>query len=286
VRFTLPLSITFAASILCTESSLSQNLIAPSASGDALAYSNIASVGADLFGLNPVSNRGDSLHQTTGGISYAPFRGGLTDATILSAGFCYYSSEATSSIGLSFSRLGFQDIFSDETAVLSLVKEFSLAEGRKAYAGIRGRYERVAFTNNYDPLDFWLFDLGFQLAVTNEFYLAGTAQDLLGANYTIVNSSTEELPRIFSIGISYVPRDLGLSIYTSLEKQTEIPMFARFGVEYALTKQIALRAGTTSLFTDYRLGIGLIYDPIVFDAALLAHSETGISASFALSIGW
>jgi hypothetical protein len=286
VRFTLPLLITIAVSISFTESSLSQNLEAPSASGEALAFSNIASRSTDLFGINPTTNHGDSLHEVRAGAAFAPFRGGLTDASTLSAGFCYYSSEISSSLGLSFSRLGFQDLYSDQAAALSYTKEFPLAEGRKAYAGIRGRYERIAFTKDYEPIDLWLLDLGFQFAVTNEFYLGGSAQNLLGASFTAVNSSAEEIARVFSFGFSYYSHETDLVIHTAIEKQPDFPLIARFGAEYQPTKQIAIRAGTTSEFVSWHFGLGLDYEPVVFDAAILVHSATGISLSFGLSIRW
>ena len=130
----------------------------------------------------------------------------------------YYSSLISSTVGVGVTGLSYTDLYSDLSVYASFAKSFTLANSRKASAGIRLRYETLGTTPNYPKLHFLLADIGFTLDLTPEFTLGGAALNLLGAKYEVVNGETEKLDRQFLIGVAYHPLQIPIKLLTSLEE--------------------------------------------------------------------
>lgn len=258
----------------------------PSSVGSAsLAYSDIVSRSGNVFAVNPSSVHGDSLADAVGSVSFAPFKGGLDNAAEYAAGLSYTIPDIATSVGVSFVRLGYEELFSNETASLTLSHHFSTQKLRRASLGARAKYETIGFTSEYEMVHRIIVDFGGEMLFTDEFAVGFMTLNLLGASTTTLIEE-EKVPRTYSLGVEYSPYSVGLSIYTTLEKQTERDLLARFGLRYSPFSFIALRAGVTSSFESYHFGFGVYTSGITIDGAFIMYKETGESLSVGLSYAW
>jgi len=258
----------------------------PSSVGSAsLAYSDIVSRGGNVFAINPSSVHSDSLTDALTAVTFSPFKGGLDNASEYAAGLAYTISHISTSIGVSFVRLGYEELFSDETASLTILHHFSPEKLRRASLGARARYETIGFTPEYEKIHRFIADFGGEMLFSDEFAVGFMTLNLLGAS-TSTMVEEEKVPRTYSLGVEYSPRSVGLSLYTTLEKQTERELLARFGVGYSPFSFITLRVGVTSLFESYHFGFGVRTSGITIDGAFVMYRETGESLSVGVSYAW
>lgn len=258
----------------------------PSSAGStSLAYSDIISRKGNVFAINPSSVHSDSLKNGVGAVSFAPFKGGLDNATEYAAGLSYTITDIATSIGVSFVRFGYEELFSNETASLTVSHHFSPEKLRRASLGARGRYETVGFTSEYEKIHRIIVDFGGEMLFTDEFAVGFMTLNLLGASTNTVIEE-EKVPRAYSLGVEYSPRKTGLSLHTTLEKRTDRDLLARFGVSYSPFPFLALRTGATSSFESYHFGFGVNVSGIMLEGAFVMYEETGESLSVGMSYAW
>ncbi len=258
----------------------------PSSVGSvSLAYSDIISRKGNVFAVNPSSVHGDSLTDGLASVSFAPFKGGLDNAAEYAAGLAYTLSDISTTVSISFVRLGYEELFSNETVSLNVSHHFSPEKLRRASLGARARYETIGFTAEYEKIHRFIVDFGGEMLFTDEFAVGFMTLNLLGASTSTVIEE-EKVPRTYSLGVEYSPRNIGLSLFTTLEKQTERDLLARFGVGYSPFSIITLRGGVTSSFESYHFGFGVYTSGIRIDGAFAMYQETGESLSIGLSYVW
>ncbi len=258
----------------------------PSSAGSvSLAYSDIISRSGNVFAINPSSVHSDSLTDALTSVSFSPFKGGLDHATEYAAGIAYTITDISTSIGVSFVRMGYEELFSNETASLTVSHHFSPEKLRRASLGARGRYETIGFASEYEKIHLIIVDFGGEMLFTDEFAVGFMTLNLLGAS-TSTYVEEEKLPRTYSLGVEYSPRETGLSLHTTLEKRSDRNLLARFGAGYTPFSFITLRAGVTSSFESYHFGFGVHTNGITVDAAFVMYQETGESLSVGLSYAW
>ncbi|MFI5262961.1 MAG: hypothetical protein ACHQM6_00440 [Candidatus Kapaibacterium sp.] len=271
---------------LLSARSRSQSLLPESPLSASLSNSIIALGDENSFSLNPSQSRADSLHPFRGALTYSPFVGGLKDASQSSAEGIYYSSYISSSIGIGVTGLSYSDLYSDLSVYASLARSFALANNRKASVGIRLRYETLSTTPNYPKLHFLFADIGLALDLTPEFTLGGTALNLLGAKYEIVNGETENLDRRFLLGIAYHPLTIPIKLLTSLEEDAALPLTIAFGAEYDPVPFLAVRLGTSTDTGNITTGIGIAYSNFSFDVGSRFDKALGSVFTFGASGAW
>ncbi|HEY6172032.1 MAG TPA: hypothetical protein VIX80_07235 [Candidatus Kapabacteria bacterium] len=271
-------------SVICVHS-FAQELKPPSVGSAALAYSDIVSRSGNVFAINPSSIHTDSITDALASVSFSPFKGGLGNAVEYGAGLSYTHSGISTSVGVSFVKLGYDELFSDQRASLSLSHHFSPEKLRRASLGARARFETIGFTSEYEKIHRFLIDFGGEMLFTDELAVGFMTLNLLGASTNTVIEE-EKVPRTYSLGIEYSPRTTGLALYTTLEKQTERDLLARFGVGYSPFSFITLRTGITSAFESYHFGFGVHTNGIIVEGAFVMYSQTGESLSVGLSYAW
>jgi hypothetical protein len=181
--------------------------------------------------------------------------------------------------------MGYEELFGNETASLTVSHHFSPEKLRRASLGARARYETIGFTSEYEKIHRIIVDFGGEMLFTDEFAVGFMTLNLLGTS-TITLIEEEKVPRTYSLGVEYSPRSTGLSLFTTLEKQTERDLLARFGVGYSPFNFITLRAGVTSSFESFHFGFGVHTNGIIIDGAFVMYEETGESLSVGLSYAW
>jgi hypothetical protein len=265
--------------------SFAQGLMPSSAGSAALAYSDIVSRSGNVFAVNPSSLHTDSLADALASVSFTPFKGGLDNAAEYAAGIAYTLPNIATSVGLSFVRLGYEDLFSNETASLIVSHHFSPEKLRRASLGVRARYETIGFTSEYEKIHRLIVDFGGEMIFTDELAVGFMTLNLLGTSTSTVIEE-ESVPRTYSLGLEYSPHTIGLAIYTTLEKQTDRGLLTRFGVGYSPFSFMRVRAGVTSSFESYHFGFGVHTNGLIVEGAFVLYRHTGESLSVGLSYAW
>ncbi len=273
-------------SLLASTPGFSQSLLPESSVSSSLSNSIVGLPSEISFALNPSQSHADSLHPLHASVNYTPFVGGLKDASQSSAEGIYYSSFVNSSLAIGATNLSFSNLYSDLALYTTLSKSFELANNRKASAGIRVRYESLGTTPDYPKLHFLFADIGFTLDLTSEFSLGGSAINLLGTKYQIVNGDIEKLDRRFLFGIAYLPEALPIKLLTSLEEDAKQPLVFGFGAEYDPIAFLALRLGITTDTGNITTGVGIKYSNFSFDAGTRFDKALGSVFSFSAGGVW
>lgn len=227
----------------------------------------------------------DSLTGGLASVSCTPFKGGLDKATEYAAGIAYTLSDITTSVGISFVKLGYEELFSNESSSLTISHHFSPEKLRRASLGARARYETIGFTSEYEKIHRFIVDFGGEMLFTDELAVGFMTLNLLGTSTNILIEE-ENIHRTYSLGIEYSPHTIGLAFYTTLEKQTKRDLLARFGVGYSPFSFITLRTGIPSSFESYHFGFGVHTNDITVDGAFVIYRHTGESLSVGLSYVW
>jgi len=101
----------------------------------------------------------------------------------------------------------------------------------------------------------------------------------------VLGSSKEKLPQIFSTGFVYRPIEK-FSICADYQKELRYDASPRFGFEYWMIEEVAVRGGVSnepSLFTG---GFGVRYLLFQVDYAFSSHQELGGTHQVSISIRW
>ncbi len=236
--------------------------------------------------INPSQNSADSTHPFLISLAVSPNEQGLAEAYTAAAEGIYYSNNLGLSFSLGFAQLKFSDSYADAEAYMGINKTFQLSENRSASIGTRFRYELFTFSSAYQPLKFYLLDLGLTFDLNTEFSIGATAINLLGSGYTITNEKREQRPQIFMLGASFHPNDVPINIYTALEEQEPNGLTIHLGASYSPVTYLTLRAGTSTDTGDFTAGIGLRYDVIGIDVSTRFGSIFGNTFTFGLNARW
>ena len=281
-KFIFHISYFILSATACTSLVQAQNLLPSSARNESLGGADAAFGRSNFLSENPATGGNDSLSPLHLQTSYAPEYAHIQTANKLSAGIGYLSQPLSTLLSLSFSRLSYEDIFSDQVMLLGASHHFDLDSGRSASLGVRLRYESVSFTASYPTVHFFIADFGVQFSLTKEFSLGTYALNILGSKFTTVSGDKEEIERTFGIGVAYTPEETGLSLFTKLDKGSKSDLSAYFGAEYFPVGSLALRIGTTSEFTSVSGGIGLKYDILSFDFGARYSGDLGTNLIFSI----
>jgi hypothetical protein len=256
-----------------------------SAGSLSLAGADIISRQGNILSRNPASSHADSSNSGLAAIAFTPFKGGLENANEYAAGACYTIDGIASSIGVSFGRLGYKELYSNSVSSLTFSHHFSPEKMRRASLALRMRYEETGFTSEYEKLQRVFGDFGGEMIFTDEFSVGFTVLNLIGST-TITEVETEAAPKVYSLGVEYSPNAIDISAYTTIEKKEGRDLIGRFGLEYSPFSLVKLRAGTTSLFESYHFGFGVVTSGLLIEGASILYSETGVSASVGVSYAW
>lgn len=95
----------------------------------------------------------------------------------------------------------------------------------------------------------------------------------------------EKLPQTFTTGISYQPVP-SLAFVLDYEKEIGFSGTPKFGSEYRVIDEVALRAGFVDEPTLYTLGIGVRYSFFEVDYGVTIHRELGLTHQASVTLRW
>jgi len=85
-----------------------------------------------------------------------------------------------------------------------------------------------------------------------------------------------QIPTLFNVGVSY-KFDNSSSINTALQKEIDMPVSIRFGIEYQVIEFLLLRFGFMNEPSTFSGGIGIRYNFIQIDYSVFTHLDLGLT---------
>jgi hypothetical protein len=199
------------------------------------------------------------------GLYYSPAPFGLKE---LANGFITYH-EPLSLFNLSLGAMtyGF-DLYKENRISLCFAKKIS----GNLFAGAMTNLHSLSIKNYGSDLSF-SFDLGLLTYLTEDIRFGFCYKNITRATF---GDYEDQIPTIFSAGISYSPLE-NSNINVAAEKDLELPISMRLGIEYLLLKYVALRTGFSTEPEKFTFGIGIIYSFLEVDYAIFNHQDLGLT---------
>ncbi len=190
------------------------------------------------------------------------------------SGFLCVASAPFGTVAVSGMRFGF-DLYRELGFRLAFGTE--LAPGFRAGAALE--YYRLAIQGYGNAATFGA-DVGFLWIPSREFQIGFSGTNI---NAPAIGRSRERLPQTISVGGAYAPTP-GLLVLCDVVKDIRFPAEVRFGIEYSLSVQVALRAGAGRDPSTFGGGVGVNLNPFLIDYAVVRHEALGFTHRFGLMI--
>lgn len=237
------------------------------------AYTSLSAYGskqADAFSVT--SNQAALAHRThfSAGI-YSERRFLLQELSIYQ--LAAVIPTASGNFGISGTYLGF--IEQNETKV-------GLAYGRKLYnwlnAGVQFNYHTL-HTAGYGSASAISVEAAALIAISEQLHIGLQINNPSKAK--IGKEDAEQLPLIYTIGLSYEPSE-NLLLSTAIEKVENWPLNIKAGLQYKLNDRVAGRAGVETATASFYLGAGIWLHNVRLDAVATIHSQLGFTPGLML----
>lgn len=158
---------------------------------------------------------------------------------------------------------------------------YARALGKHLWAGIQLDYFRLRLAHTYGKGDTYTFETGILVEPFKDLFLGFHLFNPIQASINTLDSQ-EELPVRARLGLAWIlSKQLILSLDT--EKDMEHNLNTKIGMEYQVANNIYMRAGVASIPKTISMGLGLIFKHIKTDIAFSHHSVLGYSPSISLN---
>lgn len=152
--------------------------------------------------------------------------------------------------------------------------------GENFSAGLRFDYYQVSFGSEYGRGSAVTFEAGIQWQLNERTGLALSVFNPVKAQYKC--SPPEEIPSLYRIGISYKPL-AELQLMFEAERSSYNKNIFHYGIEYAFSDQIYLRAGYSTNPSGISFGCGYSFSSFTIDIAAKWHQTLGFSPQSSLT---
>jgi len=125
-------------------------------------------------------------------------------------------------------------------------------------------------------------DIGFQGVLNNKYYIAYYLENINSP--TAGSNLGSDLPKSFSIGISYMPYEDLLTSFELNQLFSHSESEIRFGIEYNLNESFIIRNGIQLNPNRYSTGFAYIASPIELSYGLITHHVLPITHQLSISI--
>lgn len=150
--------------------------------------------------------------------------------------------------------------------------------GEKMALGVQFNYYAVAVPG-YGSAGAVTFDGGALFRISEGFSLGIQAHNPTAAK--LGKNDEERLASTYSAGLGY---DLSQNFYlgTEVEKEENLPLQLKTGVQYRFDKRLLARAGITTGTRLYYFGIGVFISSFRIDATASVHPQLGLTPGILL----
>ncbi|MBN2571039.1 MAG: hypothetical protein JXA68_02830 [Ignavibacteriales bacterium] len=245
--------------------------INPGARQNGLSNSDVA-LSNDVFSIfnNPAGISQMNWREIGGYYSFAPF--GLKE---LATGYVAYNEHTSiGSFGAGFMIYGFE-LYKESKFALTYSKDFN----KRFFAGVTILYQNVSI-ENYGNDNTFCFNIGGLAYLSKDLRLGFKYHNITRATY---GNEANQIPVVFGSGISYDLID-ETSINFSIEKDIDLPLSFRFGVEYSIIKYLDLRVGIQNEPDSYSGGLGINYSILHLDYSIFTHNDLGLTHQIGIII--
>ncbi len=175
-------------------------------------------------------------------------------------------------IGLGIERFG-DKLYNEQKLGLAIGKSMN-----RVALGLKVSYFQAAI-ENFASKNTLLTEFGVMTKLSSKLQMGFHAYNITGAKLF----ASQHIPTVLRLGLSFNPSKQILLV-TEAEKDIELPMLIKAGLEYQIVKHFYLRTGLTSKLNNAHFGFGFQSKQFIFDYALSSHSALGFSNH--LSIGY
>ena len=239
----------------------------------AIAESNIAGFSQSTASLNPAIVSGDTMFVIAA--SYFPDSRGLSGSSTSSVGMIF-SVRDRDVMGLSASRYGYQNIYSESSLGLLYSHRFAVTDARDIHAAVRLRYEDQNFGTWYGSNRGASVDLGMKFGLTDLLSIGMSVNDVV-----MVGNNAISHPPQFDLGIG-VQAVTDLQFYGTTELDQDRNLLLRIGAEYLFSTALKFGVGYESLTGSPSAGLEISSGPFRIEASSAKHPELGYSLMFGI----
>jgi hypothetical protein len=180
------------------------------------------------------------------------------------------------SLGLSWRTFGTGSLYKESTIKLAYACAFEDVD-----IGIALAYQGVSI-ERYGSASTMGVDVGILVHLGATFGVGVAAQNV---NAPSLGASQENLPQMFTAGISYTPVNR-LVLALDYQKGVRQDASPRAGFEYWIVESLAVRGGFQNAPSQYSSGIGARYSLVQFDYGFSIHQELGWTHHTSVTITW
>lgn len=181
-----------------------------------------------------------------------------------------YNTKFTN-IGLSIERFG-DKLYNEQKLGLALGKSMN-----RVALGLKVSYFQAAI-ENFASKNTLLTEFGIMTKLSSKVQMGFHAYNLTGAKLF----ASQYIPTVLRLGLSFTPTKQILLV-AEAEKNIDLPMIIKAGLEYQIVKDFYLRTGLTSKLNNAHFGFGFQSKQFIFDYALSSHSALGFSNHLSIS---
>lgn len=195
---------------------------------------------------------------------------GVRELKPIAAGFVL--KNATGVMGFTFKHFGFESL-QDNSFGVAYARRFS----SKLDAGIHLNYSHLKIIDNgsHNGID---FDLGFNLLIIKDLYIAFHAQNPV----PLASSNLNSTPSVLRLGLAYF-MNTSLLLSGEVLKELSAPASFRMGMAYKPTPKMEFRGGIETQPIQLSFGFGYVLsDHLNADLAVSNHSILGSSPSLSI----
>ena len=270
---TVDLRLLFALLLIIGYESVSQAQMMAGAKQISIANSGVA-LSNDVFAIfnNPAGLTQMNWREI--GVFYSPAPFGFKE---LSNGFIAYNEPLSfGSVSLGAMTYGF-DLYKENRILLGYSQKIS----NNFLIGLALNYHSVSIKNYGNKSVFYL-NLGGLTYITPEIRWGFFIFNINRASF---GSEEEQIPTVFTTGFSYniIPE---LSINTALEKDIRYTASLKFGIDYYIIDNFAIRTGFSNEPSVFSAGIGINYFFINLDYSVTNHPDLGLTHQVGILISF
>jgi uncharacterized protein YdeI (BOF family) len=234
--------------------------------------------GLSLGGMRVVANDVNSVFSNQAGlanlnsISFTAFgenRFALSNINQFSAGFGIPTKAGNFGLGLQY--FGFEDYNEQKISVAyarKLTKRLSIG------AAVDYLNLRIPYFGNQGNVT---FEVGLQGQITEQITLGVHIFSPVTISWTV----NDVVPTIFAMGGSYQPTDK-IRIIAEVEKDFDLPVNFKAGLEYRFIEQLAARVGVNTYPIQNSFGLGIYLKKLQIDVAAVYHQVLGVTTGFSV----
>ena len=261
---TVDLRLLFALLLIIGYESVSQAQMMAGAKQISIANSGVA-LSNDVFAIfnNPAGLTQMNWREI--GVFYSPAPFGFKE---LANGFIAYNEPLSfGSISFGAMTYGF-DLYKEDRILLG----YSCRFYNNFFLGLAFNYHIVSI-KNYGNKSVLYFSLGGLSYITPDIRWGFFVYNINRASFV---DEDDQIPTVFNTGFSYniIPE---LSVNAELEKDIRYTASLRFGIDYYIIDNFALRTGFSNEPSVFSAGIGINYSFISLDYAVTNHPDLGLT---------